>query len=349
MKKKGFAFVLVLLISFISVFYVFSQNEGGTIPSLLNNIDEVVNKTSSNDENIDNSNVGNKNNVNEGIIETKEVNELPVLMYHNISINKTKLNDGTVSPDKFREDMLYLKALGYTTILPKELVAYKEGKSNLPDNPVLITFDDGYKSNYDYAFPILKELNMKAVISIIGWSVGRDTFPDNKTPIIPHFNWEEAKEMYMSGLIDIQAHSYNLHNPAIDGYGQGVLPRKKESKEDYAKRFRADTLKLKKFIEKYVGNEVLMYTYPYGKYTELTNKIIEEEGFKISLSINPGISNITDDLFLLNRINMPSESSVDSMRRILKEQNKDLETIPFSDINSSEERIQNLLEMLELE
>ena len=61
------------------------------------------------------------------------------------------------------------------------------------------------------AFPILKELEMPAVVFPIGISVGKDTYKDTEIPITPHFTWEQAVEMANSGLISLQSHTYDLH------------------------------------------------------------------------------------------------------------------------------------------
>ena len=71
--------------------------------------------------------------------------------------------------------------------------------------------DDGYRSNYTKAYPVLKEKNMKALISIIGWSVGRETMPGGIIPINPHCSWAELKEMQDSGLVEIGNHTYDMH------------------------------------------------------------------------------------------------------------------------------------------
>ena len=62
----------------------------------------------------------------------------------------------TITVDRFRLDMEFLKEFGFTPLLPAELVAITQSKQPLPEKPIMITFDDGYHSNYEYAYPICK-------------------------------------------------------------------------------------------------------------------------------------------------------------------------------------------------
>ena len=74
---------------------------------------------------------------------------LPVLMYHHMVPDGQDCNDMTVTPGKFRADLETVLAMGYTPVLPRELAA----GDALPEKPILITFDDGYRSNYDLVSP----------------------------------------------------------------------------------------------------------------------------------------------------------------------------------------------------
>ena len=78
---------------------------------------------------------------------------LPVLMYHHLVEDGQDCNDMTVTPSKLRSDLETILALGYTPVLPRELAA----GGPLPEKPILITFDDGYRSNYKLLYPILQE------------------------------------------------------------------------------------------------------------------------------------------------------------------------------------------------
>ncbi|MBO8168569.1 MAG: polysaccharide deacetylase family protein [Thermoanaerobacteraceae bacterium] len=269
--------------------------------------------------------------------------ELPILMYHHLSEKPSLWNSIIVSPKKFKEDMLYLKVMGYNTIHFKDYLDYVNNRKELPDNPIIITLDDGYKSNYTHAYPILKKLNMKAMISVIGNLVG----VEGGTPLAySHFDWEEAREMYNSGVIDIQPHSFALHHPGDATHGKGVLPRPGEDQESHERRFRQDTVRIKKLIESNVGNEVIVYTYPYGVYNNTTEKILKDLGFKFTLTVNHGLADLSNG-YTLNRINVPADmSSAELVRLLLKLQGKKAK-IPFENIADQDERIAKLTELVQ--
>ena len=82
--------------------------------------------------------------------------EIPILMYHHLEEN---INNNTViSPENFENQMKLLKMEGYHAISAQQLYDYLNGQTPLPQKPVLITFDDGYFSNYEKAYPILKNM-----------------------------------------------------------------------------------------------------------------------------------------------------------------------------------------------
>jgi len=273
----------------------------------------------------------------------KTIKKIPILAYHHISEDPRELNDLVITPQKFREDMLYLKACGYHTITFQELINHKEKSAPLPENPIIVTFDDGYRSNYIYAYPILKELNLKAVISIIGIMIKdeNETGEDNKM-----LTWEELKEMVDSQVFEVQAHSYDLHHWDDKQKDGGVARRKGESAEEYSARFRNDTQKLKDLIYEKLGVTVTIYTYPYGIYSGENNYILKEMGFKGSLLGEHGIGNCSHSLFSLKRINMSGSIPTPQRFKTIKRLDNKHFTVPFVDIADQQQRIAELEKLL---
>ena len=121
--------------------------------------------------------------------------KLPVLMYHHVVEDGQECNDMTITASRLREDLQWLQDNGYTTVLPRELAAGEP----LPEKPVLITFDDGYRSNYNLAFPIFQEFEAKVVISVMVY------MQDHAAS--DFVTWAMCREMIDSGLIEIGSHT----------------------------------------------------------------------------------------------------------------------------------------------
>lgn len=255
------------------------------------------------------------------VVKAAEPLKIPIITYHHISDNPKDWNPSTVSTAKFRTEMVALKQLGYTPIHFKDVLLAEEKLAKLPKHPILITFDDGYLSNYKLAYPILKELGMKATISVIGYNRGRGSQDgEEMNQALRHFSWEQARDMYRSGLIDIQYHTFNLHKSG-DGsfFGRGMMPLQYETSEDYQQRLQMDMKEMIQLIEREVGNEVIVCTYPFGLYTNDSEKIAKKNGMKFTLTTKEGISNLSSSYYLLQRLNMDAfTSSYDLIKRILQ-------------------------------
>ncbi len=243
---------------------------------------------------------------------------VPILMFHHISDEK----NASLTADTFRRYMTELKEGGYETIFYEDLYGFVNGKNDLPEKPVIVTFDDGYESNYLYAYPILKGLGMKAEISLIGSSVGLDKNPLTHLPIIPHFSWEKAKEMVDSGFVRIRSHSFELHQhvSAEEVDRLGVIKNTYESPEYYNNMFAQDTRLMKSLIKEQLNYEDLAYTYPYGKYNLETEAMLRNMKYKITITTDTGINQVRigdfNALRLMKRIPCDTNSSQNIIERI---------------------------------
>lgn len=228
-----------------------------------------------------------------------------VLMYHHFQEGLS--TNATVEPHLFKEQLLALKEQGYTTINDHDLLAFMEGKKELPQNPLLITMDDGYVSNYEIAYPILKELDMKATVYIIGSRI-----EDGQEYEFPRMTWAQAKEMYESGVFEIQSHTYDMHHKGKTAtYDRGAITTpikidgKLETQQAYEKRVLADLLLNEKTIEEKVGNNVISFAYPFGDHSDSAEKLLKQAGIKMTFTIKPGMNYKQKGPFKLNRINVP--------------------------------------------
>ena len=190
----------------------------------------------------------------------------------------------------------------------------------LPEKPVVITFDDGYQSNYEYAYPILKKYGMKATIFVIGSSVGKDEYKDTGRPMLPHFGVSEAREMENSGLISIQSHTYDLHQNGECEKGiprENMAPLSGEDEWDYADLIADDVQKERELIRSITGGETFALAYPGGQYTELTTSVLVQLGIKATFTTQPGrnvvVKGLPQSLLEMNRYIMYEETTADQL------------------------------------
>lgn len=240
-----------------------------------------------------------------------------VLMYHHFAppgLNVT-YNRIIIDPLEFETQMKYLRDNKYNVIFLRELEEAMEKNAPLPSKTVVVTFDDGYESNYVYAYPILKKYNIKATINlVVGWVT--DFNPLFQPEVLSMMTWDEIREMQVSGLVDFQSHTYNLHrygNLDLKGYRTGPMLTNpvynqvtghQETKEEYQYRVYQDLTKAKIILEEKINNPVSILTYPYGSYNKEVQELACKAGYKMFVTINNGINRPGEPLTEIKRVNV---------------------------------------------
>lgn len=179
------------------------------------------------------------------------------LMYHHVVEDGQPYNDMTITVGRLKKDLIWLDAHGYETILPRDLAEEKE----LPAKAVLITFDDGYRSNYELLYPALQEAGMKAAISVI------TSMPEEGSPNF--LSWEMCREMTESGLVEIGSHTHALHNLStkgmiVPGGVNGIQRDPEESDESFRKRVLDDLQRSYDLIAENTGTAPTFLAFPFG-------------------------------------------------------------------------------------
>ena len=253
--------------------------------------------------------------------ESDHTASLPVLMYHHFAENPE--NDMTISPEVFREQIKALADAGYRAVDTADLIAYVRRGIELPEKPVLITMDDGYLSNYEIAWGILEEYGMKATIFPIGSTFGnREFYKDTEYPIKPHFDFDEAREMLASGVIDIQSHTYDMHawppfeedNP---GARSDMLPLDGESEEAYAAAVRSDLETYDAIRKREFGEDFRALAYPSGLFTDYTEILVHGAGIEVTFSTEAGkntlVKGLAQTLYALRRYTVTNDTTPDEL------------------------------------
>ena len=213
-----------------------------------------------------------------------------VLNYHKIDHTFISLS---VRPEDFDAQMKYLRDNGYHTITPDELYESLAGNGELPENPVLITFDDGYEDNYTNAYPILKKYGFKATIFVV------TGFLDKHKK--GYLSWDEAREMNKNG-INIESHTVN-HRSMTD------------LSDD---ELRMELVESKKKAEAELGHEVGYIAYPTGTYNLHIAQMVKEAGYKAAFTIKYGNVDKASNIYALERVPIfhTEETNKDFVERI---------------------------------
>lgn len=229
--------------------------------------------------------------------------DVPILLYHNIA-ESYEASDNLlhITPERFKEHMQALNNAGYTAISYNDYKNYVNGVSSIPEKSIIIAFDDGYLSNYTYAFPILKEFGMKAAIFVVTGSV------DNEKTVYPHFGYAQAKEMLDSGLIEIGSHTHSHRSFKELSYEETVTELRKS----------------KYLIESELKINCTLLAYPYGFDNEWTKSEAIKAGYEvINLVGDKGTNRPSDGLFDLKRLTVSGHLDGEELLEMI-EKNREL-------------------------
>lgn len=212
---------------------------------------------------------------------TRNVSQLPVLMYHHIS--EDVATDMVISPARFEAHMAALKEHGWNSVTIRQLIEFGEQGTPLPDHPVLITFDDGYTSNLELAAPILERHGLNAVIFVIGINAGQSVYAHSGQPLDPpRFALKDVRPYLESGVLEVESHTFDLHQRADYGYSgrEGVLPLAGEPEDAYRQVLAGDCRQARQLFAQELGQQVTALAYPFGLVSQEADRIFGEEGSK---------------------------------------------------------------------
>jgi poly-beta-1,6-N-acetyl-D-glucosamine N-deacetylase len=197
-----------------------------------------------------------------------EINErarqakVPVMMYHDILPKKDVFFD--VTPVEFEQHLRLIQKNGLTPISFDQLVTHLQTGLPLPEKPILLTFDDGYRGHYQYVYPLLQKYGYPGLFSIytkkIGATAGR-----------PGLTWEELKEMAVDPLVTISAHSIS-HPENLTLLADDQLKK--------------EIIEPKSILEKELGITIRYFTYPTGFYDERVAKLVTDAGYQSAMTMD---------------------------------------------------------------
>lgn len=228
--------------------------------------------------------------------------KVPVLMYHSVCKNSRVHSDYLISPEKFEEDIRYLKANGYTAIFTADIVNFVKDGKPLPEKSVVITLDDGFYNNLSNVLPVLKKYNFKATVSVVGSYSEEFSENGDKNPAYAYLAWDDISALASSGYAEIGSHTYDLH--AL-GSRRGCKIRKGESPDKYKALLKDDLIHLQNALSEKCGVTPRVFAYPFGEFCDESREVLSELGFTAAYNCREKV-NVIDrdtDLYSLCRIN----------------------------------------------
>ncbi|MGI6091597.1 MAG: polysaccharide deacetylase family protein [Veillonellaceae bacterium] len=199
---------------------------------------------------------------------------VPILAYHRV---RDDADIYSVSQAQFEEQMKYLADKGYTAVSLAQLIDAAEGKSKLPNKPVVITFDDGYADNLLAALPILEKYRLKATVFVISRSVGQENY----------LTWEQIKEL--------QARSTEIGSHTASHVALSTLGRQQRESEVRIS---------KAVLEEKLGTPINFIAYPYGAYDAELPGILQQAGYRGACTGVAGLNFAAANPYLLKRVNV---------------------------------------------
>ncbi len=208
----------------------------------------------------------------------------PILSYHSVTPNADPKSRLAITPETFERQMLFLKRNHYNVLPLENLADLIRDKKRTPPRTIAITFDDGYKDNYIYAFPILKKYNLPAAIFVIIDEIGR----------LDRLSWNEIRAMQDSGIVTFGSHTL------------GPVPLINiKSEQDLKKQI----FNSKKILEEKLGGPINAFSYPEGRFNNRIKELVVSAGYKFAVATNPGKKFANDDIFALKRLRISANAN----------------------------------------
>ena len=206
---------------------------------------------------------------------------VPILCYHRFA---PSCDSPLCMPaDIFEQQLRYLKENGYRVIGPEALADFLDYRKPIPKKAVMISVDDGYRSVYDVAYPILKKYGFTATLFIYIDYVGVSS---------QAITWDQLRELKREGFY-IGSHSV----------AHSDLSKQKKDEDDkaYLDRLKREIFRSKQIIDEKLGQDTIIFSYPFGRRNLTAASLARQAGYKIAVTVDRGSNPFFADPFLLKR------------------------------------------------
>src|SRR6266581_3350608 len=206
-----------------------------------------------------------------------------IYCYHRL-VDKVRYPGTEITPAVFEAQMKELKDRGITVISLQDLLAWKRGKKNIPPRCAVITFDDGYKSQYEVAWPIMKKFGYTFTMFVYTEGVRGGSLAGGGA-----ITWEQLADMRDNG-IDIEGHTAT-HQDLREGHTVTVMEpggkrtKKKLTGAEYEQWIQNEVVGSKQLLEQRLGIKVNCFAVPYGFYNEHVKELARNAGYEAMFTV----------------------------------------------------------------
>jgi len=206
-----------------------------------------------------------------------------IFCYHRL-VDKVRYPGTEITPAAFEAQMKQLKDRGITVISMQDLLAWKRGEKNIPPRCAVVTFDDGWKSQYEVAWPIMKKFGYPFTMFIYTEGVAGGSLGGGQA-----ITWEQLADMRDNG-VDIEAHTAT-HQDLREGHaitlvGAGVKrTRTRLTGPQYEQWVRNEVVGSKELLEQRLGIKVNCFAVPFGSYNEHVKELARNAGYEAMFTV----------------------------------------------------------------
>src|SRR6201984_3445778 len=206
-----------------------------------------------------------------------------IYCYHRL-VDKVRYPGTEITPAAFEAEMKELKDRGITVISLQDLLAWKRGEKNIPPRCAVITFDDGWKSQYEVAWPIMKKFGYPFTMFIYTEGVAGGSLGGGQA-----ITWEQLADMRDNG-VDIEAHSAT-HQDLREGHTimlaapGGKRTKTKLTGPQYEQWMQNEVVGSKQLLEQRLGIKVNCFAVPFGNYNEHVKEIARNSGYEAMFTV----------------------------------------------------------------
>ncbi|WP_369215180.1 polysaccharide deacetylase family protein [Streptomyces flavofungini] len=225
---------------------------------------------------------------------------VPILMYHAVAHAPNEAtHELSVSPEAFTRQMEVLGERGFTPLTTARLAAVWRSGGELPERPVLITFDDGYEGVHRYALPVLAKHGFASTLFVsTGWLRGAH---DTGGGLDRMLDWDQVRELAATGT-EIGGHSHT--HPELDQLGDTEL--------------RSELRRCRDIVAEELGTRPVSFAYPYGYSSRRVRTRVREAGFAQSLAVGNSLARRAQGPYALRRVTVRRSTGTDEFERLVE-------------------------------